>query len=55
MSVKEKYNGEYYQIYVYLIESSPKIQIFSKSGQDSTTDRASVYRVIMAGLAISTL
>jgi DNA ligase 4 len=54
MSVEEKYDGEYCQIHVRLIESGPKIQIFSKSGRDSTTDRAGVYGAIVAGLAIGT-
>ena len=54
MSVEQKYDGEYCQIHVCLIESSPRIQIFSKSGRDSTTDRAGFYGAIMAGLAIGT-
>ena len=54
MSVEQKYDGEYCQIRVRLTESSPKIQIFSKSGRDSTTDRAGVYGAIVAGLAIGT-
>ncbi|ERF69377.1 hypothetical protein EPUS_08649 [Endocarpon pusillum Z07020] len=54
MSVEQKYDGEYCQIHVCLIKSGPKIQIFSKSGRDSTTDRAGVYGAIVAGLAIGT-
>jgi ATP-dependent DNA ligase len=52
--VEQKYDGEYCQIHVCLKGSSPQIQIFSKSGRDSTADRANVYGAIVAGLAIGT-
>ncbi|KAI1615402.1 DNA ligase, partial [Exophiala viscosa] len=53
MSVERKYDGEYCQIHV--DRSKPRgnqIQIFSKSGKDSTTDRVRLHGVIEAGLRL---
>ena len=42
MSVEHKMDGEYCQIHINLCESQP-IQIFSKSGKDSTKDRQGLH------------
>lgn len=39
MSVEEKIDGEFCQIHVGITGQSHRIQIFSKSGKDSTEDR----------------
>ena len=39
MALERKYDGEYCQIHVKCRGSGPEIQIFSKSGKDSTKDR----------------
>lgn len=54
MSVEWKFDGEYCQIHVCIKGASPQIQIFSKSGRDSTADHVGVYGAIVAGLAIGT-
>jgi DNA ligase 4 len=54
MNVEEKHDSEYCQIHVCVTRSSYQIQIFSKSGWDSTTDWAGVHGAIVTGLAIST-
>lgn len=44
MSVQKKYDGEYCQIHIDMSRPpAQRIQIFSKSGKDSTTDRAKVH------------
>lgn len=46
MSLERKYDGEYCQIHVDLSRPGNEIQIFSKSGKDSTQDRRGVHAVI---------
>lgn len=51
-SIEPKYDGEYCQIHVNLDKGAQSIQIFSKSGKDSTHDRAKVHQFIKASLGI---
>ncbi|OSD05314.1 hypothetical protein PYCCODRAFT_1385066 [Trametes coccinea BRFM310] len=52
--VETKYDGERAQIHVWLDEDGvPHIRIFSKSGRDSTLDRAGIHAVIYDALGIS--
>ena len=46
MSVERKYDGEYCQIHVNLVEGQLRLQIFSKSGKNSTADRVRLHGVI---------
>ncbi|SPB47806.1 unnamed protein product [Aspergillus niger] len=50
MSIERKYDGEYCQIHIDLSKDSNWIQIFSKSGKDSTADRAGIHQVINESL-----
>ncbi len=52
MSVERKHDGEYCQIHVDLSKGEDCIQIFSKSGKDSTEDRRGVHQAIKDGLRI---
>ncbi|KAL9029917.1 MAG: hypothetical protein Q9196_001890 [Gyalolechia fulgens] len=52
MSVERKYDGEYCQIHVNLNKGSDCIQIFSKSGKDSTSDRKGMHDAIRQSLRI---
>ena len=52
MSVERKHDGEYCQIHVDLSKGEDCIQIFSKSGKDSTEDRRGVHTAIKDGLRI---
>ncbi|KAL4999392.1 hypothetical protein BDV10DRAFT_164777 [Aspergillus recurvatus] len=52
MSVERKYDGEYCQIHIDLSKHSGWIQIFSKSGKDSTSDRAGAHQAIRECLRI---
>ncbi|KAL8687998.1 MAG: hypothetical protein Q9218_005977 [Villophora microphyllina] len=52
MSVERKYDGEYCQIHVNLARGRDCIQIFSKSGKDSTADRQGVHETIKHSLRI---
>ena len=52
MSVERKHDGEYCQIHIDLTQGEDCIQIFSKSGKDSTKDRAGVHQAIKDGLRI---
>lgn len=52
MSVERKYDGEYCQIHVNLNKGSDCIQIFSKSGKDSTIDRKGLHEAIRQSLRI---
>ena len=52
MSVQRKHDGEYCQIHVDLSKGEDCIQIFSKSGKDSTEDRRGVHQAIKDGLRI---
>ncbi|KAJ8126525.1 hypothetical protein O1611_g7111 [Lasiodiplodia mahajangana] len=49
---EQKVDGEYCQIHVDLRKSRDCIQIFSKSGKDSTADRISLHRAIRDSLKI---
>ncbi|KAM0818809.1 hypothetical protein AB5N19_04622 [Seiridium cardinale] len=53
VSCEQKIDGEYCQIHIDLSKpSSQQIQIFSKSGRDSTKDRVKVHRAIVDSLKI---
>ena len=52
MSIERKYDGEYCQIHIDMSKTSRCIQIFAKSGRDSTSDRFGVYGAIKDGLRI---
>lgn len=52
MSIERKYDGEYCQIHVDLTKGTDSIQIYSKSGKDSTADRMGVWSSINRGLRI---
>ncbi|PWY92167.1 hypothetical protein BO70DRAFT_375923 [Aspergillus heteromorphus CBS 117.55] len=52
MSIERKYDGEYCQIHIDLSNRLRPIQIFSKSGKDSTDDRAGVHQVIRDSLRL---
>ncbi|KAF9891477.1 hypothetical protein FE257_003943 [Aspergillus nanangensis] len=52
MSVERKYDGEYCQIHIDATKSPASIQIFSKSGKDSSSDRAGINQVIRDSLGI---
>ncbi|KAL4950272.1 hypothetical protein BDW69DRAFT_172519 [Aspergillus filifer] len=52
MSVEKKYDGEYCQIHVDLSNRFNPIQIFSKSGKDSTADRVGVHAALRNALRI---
>lgn len=48
MSVEDKIDGEYCQIHVDLSKTSQRIQIFSKSGKDSTEDKEALHGFVDA-------
>ncbi|KAL8699408.1 MAG: hypothetical protein Q9201_006023 [Fulgogasparrea decipioides] len=52
MSVERKYDGEYCQVHINLARGKDCIQIFSKSGKDSTADRKGVHEAIKQSLRI---
>lgn len=52
MSIERKYDGEYCQIHVDLTNKKNPIQIFSKSGKDSTADRSGIIHVVKESLRI---
>lgn len=52
ISCEEKMDGEYCQIHIDLSRGRNCIQIFSKSGKDSTKDRAMLHEVIRKSLRI---
>ncbi|KAI1415227.1 hypothetical protein F5Y13DRAFT_196585 [Hypoxylon sp. FL1857] len=52
MSCEQKIDGEYCQIHIDLRKGSSLIQIFSKSGKDSTQDRAGLHQVIRDSLKL---
>lgn len=54
MSVEKKMDGEYCQIHIDLSEGRQCLQIFSKSGKDSTADRYKLHGAIKASLGIGT-
>lgn len=52
ISCEEKLDGEYCQIHIDLAKGRDCIQIFSKSGKDSTKDRAALHEAIRRSLRI---
>ncbi|KAK2028294.1 ATP dependent DNA ligase domain-containing protein [Colletotrichum zoysiae] len=52
MSCEKKIDGEYCQVHIDLAKGFKCIQIFSKSGKDSTNDRAALHGVICDSLNI---
>jgi DNA ligase-4 len=52
ISCEEKLDGEYCQIHIDMTKGSNCIQIFSKSGKDSTRDRAALHDAIRRSLHI---
>lgn len=52
MSLERKYDGEYCQIHIDLSKGNECIQIFSKSGKDSTRDRVGLHQQIKDSLRI---
>lgn len=52
MSVEKKYDGEYVQIHIDLSKGKDCIQLFSKSGKDSTKDRERLHPQIKDSLRI---
>ncbi|KAH8733583.1 hypothetical protein BGZ61DRAFT_162963 [Ilyonectria robusta] len=52
MSVEEKMDGEYCQIHIDLSKGDQCVQIFSKSGKDSTEDRQALHGIILESLKI---
>ncbi|KAJ5181285.1 Nucleic acid-binding OB-fold [Penicillium cf. griseofulvum] len=52
MSIERKYDGEYCQIHVDLSNKYTPVQIFSKSGKDSTADKDKIIPVIEESLGI---
>jgi DNA ligase 4 len=54
MSVERKYDGEYCQVHIDLSNGMGRIQIFSKSGKDSTNDREGLHPAIRESLRLGT-
>ncbi|KAJ6007435.1 hypothetical protein N7540_011411 [Penicillium herquei] len=54
MSIERKYDGEYCQIHIDLTNKQNQIQIFSKSGKDSTADRSGIMTTLGESLQIGT-
>ncbi|KAJ5716587.1 hypothetical protein N7493_008498 [Penicillium malachiteum] len=54
MSIERKYDGEYCQIHIDLTNKENQIQIFSKSGKDSTADRSGIMVTLGESLQIGT-
>lgn len=54
MSVEKKMDGEYCQIHIDLSKGPQCVQIFSKSGKDSTADRYKLHGAIKSSLGIGT-
>ncbi|KAL9615126.1 MAG: hypothetical protein Q9167_000444 [Letrouitia subvulpina] len=52
MSVERKHDGEYCQVHIDLSKGTKCIQIFSKSGKDSTNDRSRLHATIKECLRI---
>ena len=52
MSIERKHDGEYCQIHLDISKGDDCVQIFSKSGKDSTMDRSGVHNVIKDGLRV---
>ncbi|KAK0719894.1 hypothetical protein B0H67DRAFT_599510 [Lasiosphaeris hirsuta] len=54
MACEEKVDGEYCQIHIDLSKGASCIQIFSKSGKDSTADRIALHKSIRKSLQLGT-
>lgn len=54
MSIERKYDGEYCQIHIDLTNKQTPVQIFSKSGKDSTADRVGIISTLEESLQIGT-
>lgn len=54
MALEQKFDGEYCQIHVSITNKKPHVQIFSKSGKDSTNDRKLVHSAIDNCLGLGT-
>lgn len=54
MSVEKKMDGEYCQVHIDLSKGPGCVQIFSKSGKDSTADRYKLHGAIKSSLGIGT-
>lgn len=52
-AMERKYDGEYCEIHIDLSRETNCIQIFSKSGKDSTEDRRAVHQTILEALRIA--
>jgi DNA ligase 4 len=52
--VERKYDGEYCQVHIDLSKGMDCIQIFSKSGKDSTVDRIGLHRALRHSLRLNT-
>ncbi|KAG7125596.1 DNA ligase 4 like protein [Verticillium longisporum] len=52
VSCEKKMDGEYCQVHVDLSKGSRSVQIFSKSGKDSTQDRVGIHKAIRDSLGI---
>lgn len=52
MSVERKYDGEYCQVHVDLSKGEQCIQIFSKTGKDSTADKVGLHKQIRDSLRL---
>jgi DNA ligase-4 len=52
MSLERKYDGEYCQIHIDLTRRPDCIQIFSKSGKDSTADKRGIHKTVVDCLRI---
>ncbi|KAI5461377.1 hypothetical protein BGZ63DRAFT_385740 [Mariannaea sp. PMI_226] len=55
MSVEDKIDGEYCQVHVDISKGDRCIQIFSKSGKDSTEDRVTLHGAIKESLRVGKL
>ena len=51
-SVEQKYDGEYCQVHVSLTAGTAELQIFSKTGRDSTEDQVVIHDAIKRCLRI---
>ena len=51
-SVEQKYDGEYCQVHVSVLAGTAELQIFSKTGRDSTKDRVDIHDAIKRCLRI---
>lgn len=54
MSIERKYDGEYCQVHIDLMNKQNPVQIFSKSGKDSTADRFRIIPTVEESLQMGT-